>query len=136
MAKGMRRDRKKEAEWRGHLRAQRRSGQSVRGYCEEHGLSEPSFYHWKREVARRDAEGRWGRDGERQPDRDRRRPAVAFAEIKVTDKDRGGVQPATQSGDSAIEVALAGERRILLRSGFDAATFLRVVALLEGRPSC
>lgn len=140
MARKMRPDRQKEAEWRQHLRAQRRSGLSVRGYCREHGLLEPSFYHWKREVARRDAASRSGRDATSRSSRDPRHnahgPAVAFAEIEVTDAGSVALQPAPQSNDSAIEICLAGERRIRLGSGFDAATFLRVVALLEGRPSC
>ena len=122
MAKRMRRDRKKEAEWRRHLRAQGRCGLSVRRYCEDHGLSEPTFYYWKREVARRDAERRSTGDA-RQP---------AFAEITVTGGDPSGLLPATQSGDSAIEVTLDGGRTIRVGHGFDELTFLRVLGLLEG----
>jgi hypothetical protein len=34
---------------------QRRGGQSVREFCREHALSEPSFYAWRRELERRRA---------------------------------------------------------------------------------
>src|SRR5271170_2768276 len=51
MAKGHR-DRAKERRWRGHLAAWRRSGQSVRAYCAAQGLSEPSFYSWRRLLTR------------------------------------------------------------------------------------
>lgn len=46
----------KEVVWRGHLRRQRQSGLSIREYCARHELSEPSFYAWRAELARRDAE--------------------------------------------------------------------------------
>lgn len=35
---------------------QRRSGQTVRQYCQENDLPESAFWFWKRELARRDAE--------------------------------------------------------------------------------
>jgi hypothetical protein len=38
------------------LTRQPRSGLSIRAYCARHGLSEPSYYAWRAEIARRDAE--------------------------------------------------------------------------------
>lgn len=46
----------KEAYWRGHVDAQASSGDSIRGYCRRHGLSEPSFHSWRRELDKRDAQ--------------------------------------------------------------------------------
>ena len=46
----------KEASWRGHVSRQAVSGVSIRAYCREYGLSEPGFYAWRREIAKRDAE--------------------------------------------------------------------------------
>lgn len=46
----------KEQFWRGHLARQPQSGLSIRAYCARDGLSEPSFYAWRAELARRDAE--------------------------------------------------------------------------------
>ena len=51
--KGPGRDASKERFWRAAIGRQRRSGQSVRAYCREHGLSEPSFYAWRGELKRR-----------------------------------------------------------------------------------
>ena len=56
MAGQSNRDRGKEQFWRRTLRQWRRSGLSVRAYCAEHGLAEPSFYAWRRIVAERDQE--------------------------------------------------------------------------------
>lgn len=52
--KGPARSLAKERFWRGHVSGQVKSGLSARGYCREHGLSEHSFYAWRRELARRD----------------------------------------------------------------------------------
>ena len=46
----------KETSWRVHVGWQASSGVSVRAYCREHELSEPSFHWWRREIRRRDAE--------------------------------------------------------------------------------
>src|ERR1700733_6463413 len=56
MAGQSNRDRGKEQFWRRTFRQWRRSGLSVRAYCAEHGLAEPSFYAWRRIVAERDQE--------------------------------------------------------------------------------
>jgi hypothetical protein len=40
--------------WRAMLRKQRRSGLTVRAFCRQEQLSEPSYYAWRREIARRD----------------------------------------------------------------------------------
>jgi transposase-like protein len=52
---GARRSEAKERFWRGHVARQQRSDESVRAYCRDHELAEPSFYAWRRKLARRDA---------------------------------------------------------------------------------
>jgi hypothetical protein len=52
--RGVGRDRKKEAFWRRHVRAQAANGESVRAYCVKNRVKEPAFYWWRRELARRD----------------------------------------------------------------------------------
>src|SRR5438046_124807 len=47
------RDASKERFWRQAVAEQRRCGQTVRAYCAQHGFSEPSFYAWRSELARR-----------------------------------------------------------------------------------
>ena len=51
-----RRDQTKERDWRRIVREWRCSGLSVREFCDWQELSEPSFYAWRRELARRDEE--------------------------------------------------------------------------------
>ncbi|WP_425305508.1 IS66 family insertion sequence element accessory protein TnpA [Bremerella cremea] len=54
MAKGPRRDLSKERGWREVISGQAKSGLSVRAFCLQRGVSEASFYAWRRELARRD----------------------------------------------------------------------------------
>ena len=46
----------KEAFWRLAFEEQRRSGLSIQAFCRREGLSPASFYGWRRELRRRDAE--------------------------------------------------------------------------------
>src|SRR4030042_1467180 len=48
-----RRDAGRERHWQEVIRAQGRSGQSVREFCRQAGVTEASFYWWRRELARR-----------------------------------------------------------------------------------
>ena len=50
------RDLEKERSWRRTLRDWRRSGLSVREFCDWQALSEASFYAWRRELGKRDRE--------------------------------------------------------------------------------
>lgn len=56
--KGPRRGVGKEQFWRRIVEGHRGSRQSVREWCDRHGVSEPSFYAWRRELAKRDAAAR------------------------------------------------------------------------------
>jgi len=43
----------KQSYWRGVLRRQRESGVSVREFCVDAGVSDASFYRWKRKMAKK-----------------------------------------------------------------------------------
>ena len=45
----------KERLWRQHVSRHARSKLTVRDYCAQAGISEPSFYAWRSELARRDS---------------------------------------------------------------------------------
>jgi hypothetical protein len=45
----------RERVWRQHVERQRRSERTIRDYCAQSGISEPSFYDWRSELARRDS---------------------------------------------------------------------------------
>ena len=53
--RGPRRNAAKERMWRRHVLRQAKGRRSVREYCAVAGISEPSFYAWRRELAERDA---------------------------------------------------------------------------------
>jgi transposase-like protein len=50
----------REQFWRRTIEACARSGDTIRGFCAERGLSEPSFYAWRRDLRRRDSQRREG----------------------------------------------------------------------------
>ncbi|HEY4340274.1 MAG TPA: hypothetical protein VGM97_10050 [Steroidobacteraceae bacterium] len=56
MGRKWRRDPAKERFWRRTLQEWRRSGLSVREFCDWQSLSEASLYAWRRELAKRDGE--------------------------------------------------------------------------------
>src|SRR4051812_46252297 len=53
--KGRQRSAGKEQFWRQIVEGHADSQESVREWCDQHGVSEPSFYAWRRELVRRDA---------------------------------------------------------------------------------
>ena len=125
MAKGQR-DSVKERRWRGHLAAWRRSGQSVRAFCAAQGLSEPSFYSWRRALA----QGKRRRGPRKTPSdstasaAERTKP-LPFLPVRLVED--------TPSA-AAVEVVLRGGRVVRVAAGFSAQTLREVVAVLEGLP--
>jgi transposase-like protein len=105
MGQGKSRDPKKESFWRRMVRGQAGSGQSVRAWCHRHGLQEATFYRWRAELARRDAE----------------RPA--FVPVHVTDDAPG-------EREAPIEISLGSGRLVRLRGPVDRQMLAEVVAVL------
>src|SRR5437763_142064 len=95
-----------EPQWRRRLKEWERSGLTGRDFCRRHSLSEPSFYGWRREIARRDREQAAARE---QP---------AFVSIAV-------------AAAVPLEVVVRGGRVVRVGHGFDAAHLRAVVAALE-----
>jgi transposase-like protein len=56
-----RRNSKREQFWREMVAAWQKSGQSIRGFCLARGLSEASFFGWRRTLAERDGPRSSGR---------------------------------------------------------------------------
>ena len=80
----------KERFWRMQVRRWRTSGLSVRDFCAEQGLSEPSFYAWRRTLAEREA------------------TAVQFVPVTVTPEVTPEVKTAT-GADGLAGASVAGE---------------------------
>ena len=104
-ASGGRASQVKEQFWREHVRRQATGSLSVRHYCERHELSEPSFYAWRRELARRDAL--------------KLRPAAVIPRGKEVAEQpaeflRINLQPEAGGGKAPIEIVLPGELRVLV----------------------
>jgi transposase len=105
----------KERFWRTMVRQWRSSGLSVRAFCAEHGLAEPSFYAWRRTLSERDA------------------GTVHFAPVQVVADPQP--RPAADECTASLELVLGGGRRLRIGAGFDGPTLQRLLALLEeGRP--
>lgn len=100
----------KERYWRKHVGDQARGGLTARAYCQRNGLSEPSFYAWRRELAERDREAKAS--------------APRFAELVLTGA------PAT-ARSSTLQIHLANAR-IEIFPGCDRATLELALAALRG----
>lgn len=106
--KGMGRS-KREAYWRGVIEGCAASGKSMKAYCGEAGLSYANCRWWKSELKRRDR---------------KRAVMPVFAEVRR-------VSLMSESA-TAIEVALAQDRVVRVRPGFDAGTLAAVLRVVEG----
>ena len=98
---------RKLSEWAKRVTACRSSGQSVKTWCRENGVSEQTYYKWQRrlyELAQNQQENR-------------------FAEITPQAKNRSDIAVTVQIGD--VEMAI--------HNGADAAT---VEAVLRAVKSC
>jgi len=105
----------KERFWRDMVRRWRHSGQTVRAFCAEHGLSEPSFYSWRRIIAERDQPG------------DAPKDLPAFVPVRVAPD---------SAATSVLEVVAGPGRVIRVPVGFDAATLRNLLVVVEEAPPC
>ncbi len=111
----------KEQRWRQVLEAWQQSGLSVRAFCAQHQVSEPSFYTWKRNLQPRD----------QQPippvpaaTDAAANPLPTFAPVRLV----GEPAPAL------LELALPSGHRLRVPAGFDPATLRQLLAVLEEWP--
>jgi transposase-like protein len=119
-------DRHKEQHWRRHVAAWRRSGQSVRAYCAAQGLSEPSFYAWRKTLRERDGGGDTKARHSATIAQVAASPAVSpFVPVRLVE-----AAPAS----AAVEVVLRGGWVVRVTDGFTAQTLRAVLAALEGLP--
>src|ERR1700729_982408 len=94
-------------EWRQIVDGQQASGLTVAAYCVERGITQGTFYTWKRRL--------------RSPAKTNRLPKPAFVEVK----------PSSLPATGAIEICLHGGRRLLVRRGFDRDLLMDVVRAVE-----
>jgi transposase len=101
----------KERFWRAMVRRCRSSGLSVQAFCQRHGLSQPSFYWWRRTLRERDA------------------AAVPFVPVQIVP---GACRETAADASTAnLELVLRTGRRLRVGVGFDGPTLKRLLMLLE-----
>jgi hypothetical protein len=111
MSHGRPRDSRKEQQWRRWIGQWQQSGLSARAFCARHGLAQPSFYAWRRQIRQRDA------------------AAGAFVAVQLVADDH-------PCSPSPFEVVLAGGRTLRVPPRFDAAALRGLLAVLEEAPPC
>ena len=96
---------KPERFWRDLINRWRTSGQSIAAYCVAHGVSQATFYSWRKRLAARA--------------RRMTPPAPAFASVQVV-------------SDPTVEVILPAGLVVRVPVGTDPAAVARLVAALGG----
>ena len=113
MSQGKPRDPRKEQFWRRMLRQWQRSGLSVRAFCDQQGLSQPSFYAWRRTLGERDAR------------------AIAFVPVEVLPEPLP--LPTSDEPACGLELLLTSGHMLRIGPAFDAPTLRRLLAVLQER---
>jgi len=101
--------------WRMALETWQASGLSVRQFCSNEGLSEPSFYIWRKKLTGGDTQ---------QDSHDKPEPS-AFIEVSMPKSDH-----------FAIELLLTSGNTMRIHPGIDSATFGTVVSVLHQAGLC
>ena len=96
----------KADEWAERIAAQRRSGMSVKQFCKEQGLTEYSFYAWRKRLQ------------ETGP--------VRFALVERS------VRRQELTAEAVLELVLATGERLRIGSGVDITTLRHVLEVLRG----
>jgi hypothetical protein len=95
----------KAEEWAERIVAQQRSGISVKQFCKEQGLTECSFYAWRKRLQKKEP--------------------IRFALV-----DRGAARQ-EPSVETALELVLATGERLRIGAGVDVGTLRRVLDVLR-----
>ncbi len=96
----------KADEWAERIAAQQRSGMSVKQFCKEHGLTEYSFYAWRKRLL------------ESGP--------VRFALVERSARRQ------ERTAEAMLELVLATGERLRIGAGVDIATLRTVLDVLRG----
>ena len=113
----------KEQFWRDILREWDSHKQTVRDFCTEHGVSEPSFYAWRRTISERDREAA-ARRVSATPAADN---PPTFVPVQVV--------VGTQASPM-LEVVAGSGRVVRVPPNFDATTLRRLLTVLEDASPC
>jgi hypothetical protein len=95
----------KADQWAEHIATQQRSGISVKQFCKEQGLTEYSFYSWRKRL--------------------QKKAPIRFA---LVDRGAARQEPSTEA---ALELVLATGERLRIGTGVDVGTLRRVLDVLR-----
>ncbi len=132
---GCRRDPAKERLWRRAIARWGKCDLNVREFCEQEGLSQASFYWWRRELAKRDQR--------RQESTPTRRAGRSSAKTRSNGSGRSKALPAfvpvrvlsdtsAMHAANTIEIALRSGHQVRVGTDVNVAALGEVIALLEG----
>jgi hypothetical protein len=133
MARRGQRNLGKERFWRRVLRQWQRSGLTIRDYCAAQGLSEPSFYFWRRAIQERKPQGACASRDSAGPVR---RADAAGVRRGRSDGRPTFVPVSIVASAPALEVVGRDGCVIRVPVGFDAATLRQLLAVLAEVPPC
>ena len=120
----------KERSWRRLIQQWRHSGMTIRDFCVEHEVSEPSFFAWRRTIADRDRQsGQPSADGYGNVDSNKTQASPAFVPLRV-------VSTVSTPAGTAFEVVLRDGRIVRVPAGFDPATLRQLLVLLNEERPC
>jgi hypothetical protein len=120
----------KEQYWREVIDGWRCSRGSVRQWCSQRQLSEPSFYSWRRVLAERDAA-----TASKEPVRKRSPRKVSRAAMLPVEI----VSPSSRQEPAPLEITLADGIHLLVRAHCQPALLREALTALQperGEPSC
>jgi hypothetical protein len=127
LGRGPGRSQAKERSWRQLVERQRRSNLTVRDFCAQAGISEPSFYAWRSELVRRDSETGRAAPSESQTPRPTATLTPRFLPVTIAEYPRAAVAA------SHVEVVLPSGLLVRVPAQ-DTAALRTVLELLEPRP--
>jgi len=128
-----------ERAWRERISAWATSGLTARAYCRDHGLSEPSFYSWRRKLRQRGGAGEScrGRGAMSKPasrristSNDVRPPA--FVPVTVV----GSPAPPALSDQAPVEIVHGSGATVRVNVTADAELLTAVFTALDRACSC
>ena len=92
-------------DWRERIEAQERSGVSVKQFCEERGLTEQSFYSWRKRL--------------------HSRPPIRFALVET------GCSPRAGATEATLELVLTTGERLRIGADVDPAALRKVLEAMR-----
>jgi len=100
----------REQFWRDLIQRQQQSGQSIREFCDSEGVSQPSFFSWRKRLRAQNGQ-----------------PQSRFLPVQIE-------MPGSLTSAGRIEIVLDGGKQVRVEPGFDRQALRDVLAVLEQQP--